>query len=341
MKLCLIGSRGHVGYALADLPGLGHVRVEGICAGTADDGVEKLADWCAANGHTPGVHDDYREMLDSVCPDMVVVDGPFERHAEMCVECFVRGIHVFCEKPVAIELDDLARVQRAYAASSVQFAGMMGLRYEPAFYSAWLAVRDGRIGEVRMVNTRKSYRLGTRPEFYHHRSSYGGTIPWVGSHAIDWILWFAGKSCLSVNSVHSCNANRGHGDMEMTAMCQMVLDGDVFGSVSMDFLRPSNAPTHGDDRVRVAGSNGVIEVRDGRVFLIEEGAGGEVEIPAVCDRRVFADFVGQVEGKGAGLISAEETIELTRICLLARQSADEGRVVSCVSSKAEEGSQNV
>jgi predicted dehydrogenase len=94
----------------------------------------------------------------------------------------------------------------------------------------------------------------------------------------------------------------------------------------MDYLRPPKAPTHGDDRVRVAGSDGVIEARGGEVLLID--GQGERQLPAHCDRKVFKDFVEQVEGKGKSLITAEETIELTRVCLLALESADTGRPVN-------------
>jgi predicted dehydrogenase len=273
------------------------------------------------------VFDDYAKMLDSARPDVVVIAGPFELHAEMAVESMRRGIHVFCEKPVAMTMDGLERLRTAHSESGVRLAGMMGLRYEPAFYTAWRAIKDGAVGTVRMINTRKSYKLGERPPHYHRRETYGGTIPWVGSHAIDWLMWLSGESFVSVHAMHTARDNRGNGDMEMTALCQFSLTNDVFGSVSMDFLRPANAPTHGDDRARIAGTEGVIEVRDGSVFLVNAGMEGEVELPVKCDRKIFRDFIESIEGNNECLVGSEETFELTRACLLARQSADENRIV--------------
>lgn len=324
----MIGIRGHNGYVLDSLEQLPQVRVVGISAGTEEDDIGELEKQCEKHGHTPQIFDDYQKMLNTLKPDILSVAGPFELHAEMCIEAFGRGINVFCEKPVAITLEDIERLKVAYGETNVHFAAMMGLRYHPAFYTAWRAVRDGAIGVVRLINTRKSYKLGQRSPYYLCRETYGGTIPWVGSHAIDWIHWFSGESFYSVYATHTVMYNRDHGELEMSALCHFTLTNEVFASASIDFLRPANASTHGDDRIRVAGTDGIIEVRGGQVFLINGETDGEEKLPAECDRQIFRDFVEHVEGKTTSLISPEDTLTVTEACLLARKSADEGRVIS-------------
>jgi len=322
----MIGVRGHYGYVLDGLPRLPVVQVAGVSAGADGDDVTPLAAGCKAAGRAAPVFDDYREMLDSVRPDVVVVAGPFERTAEMCIEAFRRGAHVFSEKPVAMTLDELDELAAAYARSGKHLAAMMGLRYEPHVYTAWRAVLGGAIGEVRLIDARKSYKLGRREAFYHSRRTYPGTIPWVGSHAIDWIRWFAGGEFETVFARHSTRHNRSHGELESAALCQFTLTGEVLASVSIDYFRPDAAGTHGDDRVRAVGTEGVIEVSGGKVLLAD--GDGERELAAECDRQIFQDFVGAIEGGGECLISAADTLAVTEACLLARQSADEGRIVT-------------
>jgi hypothetical protein len=53
-----------------------------------------------------------------------------------------------------------------------------------------------------------------------------------------------------------------------------------------------------------------------------------VELEAGCGRQIFRDFVEQIEGRGAALIDAEETFEVTEACLLARRSADLGHAIN-------------
>lgn len=327
MKLCMVGVRGHNSYVLSGLP-LTDVSVAGLCTAAAGDDARGLLTRCRDLGHEPRVWDQPAEMLDAVEPDLVSIAGPFHRHAEICVEAFRRGVHVFCEKPVALTLEQLDEVAAAREAAGVHFAAMMGLRYDPAFHTAWRAVGDGLVGEVRLLNTQKSYRLGRRAPFYQDRATYGGTIPWVGSHAVDWIRWYtSGKSFRSVYAEHSAAHNRGHGELEVSAVCHFTLEGDVLASVSIDYLRPDAAPSHGDDRVRIAGTEGVLDVLGGEVVLTRAGGDGEERLPADCDRQIFPDFVAAAAGRSQALLGPEDAIEMTRACLLARESADSGRIV--------------
>ena len=328
MKLCMIGVRGHNGYVLTGLESLPDVELAGACAGVEGDDLAPITDWAGQHGATPAVYEDYRRMLDDVKPDMVSIAGPYDARDVMCIEAFQRGIHVFCEKTVSITLEGLEGLRAAHASAGVHFAGMMGLRYDPAFYAAWQAVQDGAVGTVRMVSTRKSYRLGQRPDYYCCRDTYGGTIPWVGSHAIDWARWYTGKPFHAVYATHSSRYNHDLGDMEMSAMCHFTLEDETFADASVDFLRPAQAPTHGDDRVRVAGTDGVVEVMHGKATIINADGDGERELEAQCDRQIFCDFVDHVAGRQQALISPEDTFALTEACLLARQSADEGRIVT-------------
>ncbi len=339
MKLCMIGNRGgHDKHVWDALPHLPHVRVVGIASGAPEDDVTPWLRRCDTLGFTPEVFTDYLQMLDQVRPDIVTICGPFEQHAEMSSEALRRGIHVFCEKPVALTLEQLAMVRAAYIEARAQFQGwypgglhlaaIMNLRYDPAFYTAWRAVRDGAIGTVRLINTQKSYRLGRRDAYYRDRATYGGTIPWVGVHAFDWIYWYSAQAFTSVYATHSTQYNHDNGDLEMSALCHLTLTNEVFASTSIDYLRPATAPTHGDDRVRVMGTDGAIEVRGGTAYLINPDTEGEAELPVACDRQIFKDFVEHIEGKTTAILTADDVFAVTEACLLARQSADEGRVIT-------------
>ena len=321
MKFCIIGSRGHIGYVFQSIGKVPGITLDGISSGCEDDPA-RLVRSSADAGFTPELYSDWRQMLDRLSPGLVAVDGPFDRHAEMAAYALERGIHVFCEKPIALTFEDLERVERAYRAApaGTKLISMVGLRAEPPFRAAHAAVAAGRVGRVLMVNTRKSYKLGSRPEFYRHRATYGGTIPWVGSHALDWIQWFGGAGFRTLDAIESREENRGHGELEMTALCTCVLENGVMGSASIDYLRPSGAPTHGDDQVRVAGTLGVVEVAHGRVTLID--ADGEKELEAPPAPNIFGDFAASLLNGTACIADAASTFELTRACLAARESAD-------------------
>jgi predicted dehydrogenase len=333
MNIGLVGNRGHLEYVFEGLRRRPHVKLAAIASGSDDVEAEELQGYCQMEGHNPlrfpAGMEGYRRMLDVGGIGLVCIAGPFELHTPMCLEAFSRGVHVFCEKPVSITLAELAELKEGYRANSkVQFSAMMGLRYAPAFYTAWELVRSGTIGQVRLLNAQKSYKLGERPAYYRQRQTYGGTIPWVGSHAIDWVYWFSQARFQSVRASQSRQANRGNGSLEVSALCQFRLAGEILASVSIDYLRPATAETHGDDRLRVAGTGGVVEVRQGKVFLIRENGDSEQKIVTHCERQVFSDFIDQVEGRQAALLSADDIFRVTEACLLAQQSADEEREIA-------------
>jgi predicted dehydrogenase len=322
MNVCLIGVSGHYGYALGGISADGNCEVAGVAPGSPEEDLTPLVNRLRSQGRNPVCFDDYRRMLEELRPDVAVVNCHFADHARVGIEVLKSGCHLFIEKPVAVTEEQLKALRQAYLESGRHLAAMHGLRYHPAFYTAWKAVRNGAVGEIRLIHAQKSYRLGSRPDFYRKRERYGGTIPWVGSHAIDWIRWFSGKTFDSVYASHSKRFNREHGDLEVSALCHFVLEDEVFASASIDYLRPEQAPSHGDDRIRVAGSDGILEVRDGKVWLINQESDGVRELPLEHPGNIFADFLGQIRGEKRCLVSAEDSFYVTEICLKARESAD-------------------
>ena len=63
---------------------------------------------------------DYIEMLDTIKPDAVHICTPHYLHAPMCIAAMERDIHVLCEKPLCISLDQLASLREAAKTSKSQ-----------------------------------------------------------------------------------------------------------------------------------------------------------------------------------------------------------------------------
>lgn len=322
MKLCMIGARGHSYYVLKDLPVLKDVKLTAVASGDAGPSnlVKRAEQW------QPRAYADWREMLDREQPDILSVDGPFELHAAMSIEALKRNIHVFCEKPIALNLDDLAAIRKAYEGSSATIISMTALRYEPAFYTAYQLMQAGRIGKVRLIQSRKSYKLGQRPDFYKKRATYGGTIGWVGSHAVDWIQWFSGSTFATAMATQTTADNGNNGELEIAAQCLFTMKNGVLAQASIDFLRPANAPTHGDDRVRVVGSAGVVEVELGKVYLTDAEGFREITELQEPEHGFFEAFVRSIRGECAPPATPDETFETTLACLKAQKAADERNI---------------
>jgi len=77
------------------------------------------------------IYTDFIALLEQEKPDSVHICTPHYLHADMCVEALSRGIHVLCEKPLAITIADLERVIEAEKASSATLGVCLQNRYEP------------------------------------------------------------------------------------------------------------------------------------------------------------------------------------------------------------------
>ena len=320
MKLCVIGSRGHAGQVFESLAGLPEVQLCAISPG-CEDSPAALIQMARTAGFSPEIHTDWKRMIAELRPDCVVVDGPFELHAEMSCFALEHGCHVFCEKPIALNLADLERIKDAWRASRKHIRAMVGVQNDPPFRHALELVRAGRVGKVKMIRAQKSYRLGERPEFFRHHATYGGTIPWVGIHAFSWILAFSGCSETEYcQATQTTSDNHNYGDLEMACQCMMVMKNGVQAQVSIDYLRPAHAPTHGDDQLRVAGTSGVLEIRNGIVTLVDEA--GEQVMPLTSrEPKLFEEFIQNLKKRPEDFSGDAETFAVNRVCLEARDCA--------------------
>lgn len=325
MRVCIIGDcGGHVGSIFDGE----NKKIEYVGASVSSE-YEKMDNFlrfAKSKGKDIPYYENWKDMLIEQKPDIVAVDTVFCNHAKVAEFALENNINVYCEKPVATQICDLESLIKTYSNSKARLFAMMTMRYEPWFYTAKRLIDKGAIGKVLMVNAQKSYKLGNRADFFKQRQTYGGTIPWVSIHMVDQILWLTGKRCKSVFARHSTAENRGCGELEMSAIIMMELENDILCHINTDYLRPSNAPTHGDDRIRVAGTDGVLEVRGGRVYLINKNNDGSA-VDLLSPPRIFDSFLQVVNHGDDTIFHNSDGIYSTLVSLKARESADSGRVV--------------
>lgn len=318
MRFAIIGCTGHVGYALETMKKRSDFELAAVAQGNPEESFEGFAASMRSMKGEPRIYADWRELLDRERIDVAVVGAWCSRNAEISVECLKRGVHVYSEKPLAVTLESLELLTRTWERSGCSLDGMFGLRYCSWFLTVRRAIEAGEIGRVRQIHGQKSYRMGRRGPMYFEQKLYGGILPWVAIHAMDWAVQLGGE-CQWVQGVHCQQENRGHGEMETTSAAMMRLQNGVIATVAADFLRPDGSGRHDDDRLRVTGTEGMIEAVDGRVFLENARPKRELSLtdaPAPMDG--FLNAVGTPRAKELGLAA----LSVTRTALMARDSAN-------------------
>lgn len=316
MKICIIGSSGHWQYTLNELP---YHEVVGVCAGYDGENMSGLLRTLQSRGIRTVMYDSFDEIIQKQ-PDAAVVNTRFDLNAVYTLACLEKNIYVFSEKPLAVTYEELDKIRNT--ASDAFVSAMFGITYEPWCLCMKEAVRS--IGEIRMMNGRKSYKLGRRADFYKDRSTFGGIIPWVGIHAIHWMYAVSGLSFSEVTAYADNSVNFDHGDLETTSACLFRMQNGAIATVTADYFRPSAADTHDDDRLRIVGTKAVVEYQNGAVTVIDENGTRELPLPEEDD--VFRLFLERIR-TGEGGVSMEESLYITQVALRARESADTGKTL--------------
>lgn len=311
MKICYIGASGHWQYTLNQL---NKHEVSGICPGFPEEDISPLENELTACGIPYRIYTDYTKLPEC---DIAVVNTRFDKNAEISAYFLKKNIFVFSEKPLATTKKQLDRLIEAQGSSEAFISAMFGIRYSGWFITLKKAVK--KLGNIRMINAQKSYKLGVRPDFYKSRDTFGGLIPWVAIHAIDWIHALCGEEFEFVSALSDNSFNSGHGDLEMTSLCQFKTKSGILASVSADYFRPASADTHDDDRVRVVCTGGVAEYAGGKITVIDKNGTHTEEI--LPDEDVFELFLRRISGEAVGA-APDESFYITDAALSARDAAD-------------------
>lgn len=147
---------------------------------------------------------DYRQLLDDKEIDGVIIATPLGTHARITLDALQSGKHVFCEKAMALTLDECKAVYDAYTRCDNVLYYCMQRMYDEKYIKGMQLIRDGLIGDV--VGMRCCWfrnadwrRPVPSPEYEKlinwrlYRESSGGLMTELASHQLEVCNWAAGR----------------------------------------------------------------------------------------------------------------------------------------------------
>ena len=159
------GANNTVDYAVV---GLGHIAQVAILPAFENATESKLAALVSGSvekrrvlGERYGValaveYDAYDELLSSGAVDAVYLALPNHLHMDFAVRAVEAGVHVLCEKPLAVTEEECRRMIEAAAMSDVRLMTAYRLHFDEANMAVADAVTEGRIGDPRFFDARFS-----------------------------------------------------------------------------------------------------------------------------------------------------------------------------------------
>jgi predicted dehydrogenase len=132
----------------------------------------------AAEFHVPRAFGTYEDVIGDDDVDLVYVALPHPMHREWAVRAADAGKHLLCEKPMAVTLADAERIVEAARRNDVFLLEAFAYRCHPQTQRMIELIREGAIGEVRMIDAVFGYDAGPDPKNYvmDHGLAGGGVL---------------------------------------------------------------------------------------------------------------------------------------------------------------------
>lgn len=221
----------------------------------------------------------YLRLLQSKDIDAVLISSPAYTHPEFLEAAVEAGKHIYCEKPVSVDVAGCKRVERAGERAKGKLSIVIGfqIRHASAYAEMVRQIQSGRIGEVMNAQL---YYLSSGSAFkpfenvsddelrirnqYKFNALSGGILLDQGIHMIDVCNWTLQASPLSA---------RGYGNRKGA-----VSFGDTWSNFQVAYQYPNdiNVSLHcsqvgtnfGDVCARFVGTKGIAEAHySGGVFI--------------------------------------------------------------------------
>lgn len=281
-----------------------NVRMVAFC-----DIVESRAHIARETFGTPDskTYTDYRKLLEDKTIDVVHVCTPNREHSIITVDALEAGMHVMCEKPMAINTEEAQKMLDAANRTGKKLTIGYQNRLRPDSLYLKEEADAGTFGDIYYAKATAIRRraVPTWGVFLDEYEQGGGPLIDIGTHALDLTLWtmnnYTPKYCVGT-TYHALNkqTNQGNdwGDWDTE---KFTVEDSAFGFIVMEngatiSLESSWALNMLDSReaiTQICGTLGGADMLDGLRFN------------GVRHNQKYM-MIPQLEGKGAAFYSASQ-----------------------------------
>ena len=281
----------------------------------------------------PVIVSDCREILEDPSIVAVAICSSSETHAQLIQDAAAHGKHIFCEKPIDLEIEPIERALAAVQAAGVKLQIGFNRRFDPTFAKAREFVASGQAGDVHLV--RITSRDPAPPPLEYTRRS-GGIFLDMTIHDFDMVRFLTGSEVVEVFATGAALVDPGLERMGDVDTCVATLRLQCGALAVIDNSR--HAVYGYDQRAEVFGSRGMIVVGnpapDAHKHFDEAGAHAAKLQTFFADRYAesflseMRAFVDCLDCERPPLVSGLDGLLATRIALAARSSLANNQPVS-------------
>ena len=240
MRVGIIGTGWIAEKAAITLNGMDNCEALAVGSRSQEKAVAFVSKWGIAKAHGS-----YRELIDDPDVDLVYVGTPHSHHFDVTKEALLAGKPCLVEKAFmanyrqAKEIVDLARERKVFLAEAIW------TRYQPVVGMVRQLMKDGRVGEPRLLTATLGYSMGEKPRIMRP-DLCGGALLDLGVYALNFVRMFFPADIVNMES-QCVKSDTG---MDLTNAISMVLSDGMLCNLQ------SSAACVGDNIGVIAGTEG-------------------------------------------------------------------------------------
>ena len=314
---------------------IGKVHVKNIINSVPNAKVKTVTDcWSSAAewvNQVAGVQ--FTTDVDSVFTDSevdaVLICSSTDTHVKYIIAAAEAGKHIFCEKPIDQDVNNIQKAIDAVIKAGVKFQIGFNRRFDHNFRAVKKAIIDGVIGDVHFINI--TSRDPEAPPVEYVKVS-GGMFMDMTIHDFDMARFLTGSEVTEVYAKGAVliNPEIGKaGDIDSAVIVLQFADGAI-GTINN-----SREAAYGyDQRVEVFGSKGSVEIRNdsasSAVISTKDGIMSEKPFNFFMDRYTqsyvseIKEFIDAIQNDSDVPATAKDGLESVVIAKAAAKSTQTG-----------------
>lgn len=274
-------------------------------------------------------YDDYNTMLNEALIDAVVIATTSDQHCSQIVSALEAGLHVFCEKPLGITVEECKTTEeivRRYP-DKVMMLGFMR-RYDPSYEYARKKIDEGYIGKPVLLRCYSVDPDSAMQGFLSYLPNSGGQFLDMAIHDIDLARWLL-KS--EPKSIYAAGGSYAYPEFEKYHDGDNVCALMQFENEAMVFLLAGRTAPHGYNvETEIIGTKATIRIgsvpQENHVELLDNNGITRECMQSFTERfekafkaeiQEFADCI--LDDRRPGITVSDGT-RATQIALLATES---------------------
>jgi len=209
-------------------------------------------------------------LIHSGLVDAVLIATPHYFHAPIAIEAMRAGLHVYCEKPMAVQASEADKMIQVAKETGKTLAIGFQMHTDPELQAAYKLVAEGKLGEIyRTLLVEGRFRSQAYYDSASWRATWkgegGGVLMNQAPHFMDVFIWLGG---LPKRVWAKCNTRQHDIEVEDEAMAMLEY---ANGAVGLFHESVNELPT--SSRLELLGEYGKIVLDDGKLRFWEVPAG--------------------------------------------------------------------